>query len=114
MSERQLSFLLEDIADAIGNILTFTRGLSFELYEADLKTRQAVERNFMIIGEAVARIPEDFKTEHTEINWRQVKDFRNVIVHDYFGIDHTIVWDIIQVNLSELLKKISALQNNIS
>jgi uncharacterized protein with HEPN domain len=57
----------------------------------------------MIIGEAVSRLSEDFKKEHPEVNWRQVKDFRNVIVHDYFGIDNNIVWDIIQFNLSELL-----------
>jgi len=69
----------------------------------DLKTRHAVEHNFMIIGEAVSRLSEDFKKEHPEVNWRQVKDFRNVIVHDYFGIDNNIVWDIIQFNLSELL-----------
>jgi len=57
----------------------------------------------MIIGEAVSRLSEDFKKEHPEVNWRQVKDFRNVIVHNYFGIDNNIVWDIIQFNLSELL-----------
>jgi uncharacterized protein with HEPN domain len=46
----------------------------------------------MIIGEAVSRLPEGFKQMHTGLNWRQVKDFRNVIVHDYFGIDNNIVW----------------------
>jgi uncharacterized protein with HEPN domain len=61
----------------------------------------------MIIGEAVGRLPDDFKQIYTRINWRQVKDFRNVIVHDYFGIDNSIVWDIIQLNLSDLLNDVS-------
>jgi len=61
----------------------------------------------MIIGEAVARLPENFKQENPQINWRQVKDFRNVIVHDYFGIDNNIVWDIIQLSLCDLSGDIS-------
>ncbi|HEY4196954.1 MAG TPA: DUF86 domain-containing protein [Mucilaginibacter sp.] len=107
MSERNTDILLADIVEAIQNIFEFTKGLSFEGYCADIKTRHAVEHNFMIIGEAVARLPDDFKQTHKLVNWRQVKDFRNVIVHDYFGIDNNIVWDIIQLNLSDLLSDIS-------
>ena len=65
----------------------------------------------MIIGEAVSRLSEDFKKENSQINWRQVKDFRNVIVHDYFGIDNNIVWDIIQFNLSDLLNDANSVLN---
>ncbi len=109
MSERTLSLLLDDIKVSIETIKDFTRDFTFEMYETDLKTRHAVERNFMIIGEAVSRLPDTFKQTHTEVNWRQVKDFRNVIVHDYFGIDNNIIWDIIQFNLSDLLDDISIL-----
>jgi uncharacterized protein with HEPN domain len=109
MSERNNVILLGDIAEAIQNIFEFTKGLSFENYSSDIKTRHAVEHNFMIIGEAVSRLPDNFKQTHTEINWRQVKDFRNVIVHDYFGIDNNIVWDIIQLNLADLLQDVSIL-----
>jgi uncharacterized protein with HEPN domain len=107
MSERNDVVLLNDIVEAIQNIFEFTKGFSFEQYCADIKTRHAVEHNFMIIGEAVARLPEAFKLQHRTVNWRQVKDFRNVIVHDYFGIDNTIVWDIIQISLSDLFQDIS-------
>jgi uncharacterized protein with HEPN domain len=110
MSERNSVVLLNDIAEAIHNIFEFTRGISFEEYSSDIKTRHAVEHNFMIIGEAVARLPENFKQKYKEVNWRQVKDFRNVIVHDYFGIDNSIVWDIIQLSLQDLLHDISAIQ----
>lgn len=109
MSERNTSFLLQDISEAIQNILEFTNGLSFQLYTNDIKTKHAVEHNFMIIGEAVSRISEDFKIANKHINWRLIKDFRNVIVHDYFGIDNSIVWDIIQLNLPELLHQIMLL-----
>jgi uncharacterized protein with HEPN domain len=108
MSERNSTVLLNDIAEAIHNIFEFMRDLSFEEYCSDIKTRHAVEHNFMIIGEAVARLPENFKQRYKEVNWRQLKDFRNIIVHDYFGIDNSIVWDIIQLNLTDLLEDISA------
>jgi len=107
MSERNSVVLLNDIIEAIQHIFEFTRSFSFEEYTSNIKTRHAVEHNFMIIGEAVSRLAEDFKQKYPEINWRQVKDFRNVIVHDYFGIDNNIVWDIIQISLKDLLQEIS-------
>ena len=106
MSERHTPFLLQDIAEAIQNIFDFTNGLTLESYLADIKTRHAVEHNFMVIGEAVSRIPKEYKNTNPQVNWRQVKDFRNVIVHDYFGIDNSIVWDILQFSLGDLLQQI--------
>ena len=66
----------------------------------------------MIIGEAVSRIPDSFKTRYKEVDWRIIKDFRNVMVHDYFGIDNNIVWDIIQFHLGELSIDISRVLEN--
>jgi uncharacterized protein with HEPN domain len=109
MSERNTPFLLEDIKESIENSISFTKGLSFDLYCSDIKTVHAVQHNFMIIGEAVARIPEEYKLQHQQIDWRQIKDFRNIIVHDYFGIDSRIVWDIIRQDIPGLLVSISAL-----
>lgn len=109
MSERNTAFLLEDIKESIENIISFTNELSFDLYCSDIKTVHAVQHNFMIIGEAVARIPDDYKLQHNQIDWRQIKDFRNIIVHDYFGIDSRIVWDIIRQDIPDLLISISTL-----
>jgi len=70
-----------------------------------------VERNFEIIGEATSRIPESFKQLHPHIEWRIIKDFRNFIIHEYFGINNLIVWDIIQYRLTDLLNEISILMD---
>lgn len=78
MSERVTPLLLDDIQSAINIILEFTKGMTLEMYESDIKTRFAIERNFEIIGEAAARISEDFKMSHPEIEWRILKDFRNL------------------------------------
>lgn len=77
--------------------------MTLEMYESDLKTRFAVERNFEIIGEAASRISEDYKLSHPEIEWRILKDFRNFFIHEYFGINNEIVWDTIQIRLPGLL-----------
>lgn len=91
MSERDLPLLLLDIKVAIDSILEYTAGNTFTTYEQDAKTRHAVERNFEIIGEAAARIPKEYKELHPYIEWRIIKDFRNFIIHGYFGINHQMV-----------------------
>ena len=58
------------------------------------RTVDAVIRNFEIIGEAANRLPEEFKDRFPEIDWHRIRGFRNRIVHDYFGIDYSIVWTI--------------------
>lgn len=109
MSERNTTFLLSDIYESIENIISFTSDISFETYCSNIKTKHAVQHNFMMIGEASARIPAAYKMKYGQINWRQIKDFRNVIVHDYFGIDDSIVWDIIKLNMPELKDQVFVL-----
>lgn len=69
MSERNTIYLLQDILEAIQNIFDFTKGYTFDNYCGDIKTKYAVQHNFMIIGEAVSRIPETFKLQHTTVDW---------------------------------------------
>jgi uncharacterized protein with HEPN domain len=106
MSERNLTLLLLDIKVSIGRILEYTAGTTFNSYEADYKTKDAVEPNFEIIGEAASRIPDDFKKLHPNVEWRIIKDFRNFIIHEYFGINNQIVWYTIQFRLPDLLQEI--------
>ena len=83
--------------------------MSFDEFTNDEKTVDAVVRNFEVIGEASNRLPEDFKAANTNINWVRIKGFRNRIVHDYFGIDRSIVWNIISNYLPELIKEINSI-----
>ncbi|WP_442795516.1 HepT-like ribonuclease domain-containing protein [Pelobium manganitolerans] len=109
MSERDDVLLLVDISDSINKILLYTSSFTFEDYTNDPKTKDAVERNFEIIGEAVSRLSTDFKDNHPEVDWRILKDFRNFIIHEYFGIDNAIVWDIIENHIPNLKLKIETL-----
>lgn len=64
----------------------------------------AVVRNFEIIGEAANRVEQDFKDNNPEIEWQRIRGFRNRIVHDYFGIDYEIVWEICETYVDELIE----------
>jgi uncharacterized protein with HEPN domain len=103
MSKRDVALLLEDMLLSARKIKIYTSGLTYDLFIADDKTIDAVVRNFEIIGEAANRIDPDFRNLHVEIEWNRIRGFRNRIIHDYFGIDYEIVWDIIQTYLEDLI-----------
>ena len=109
MSKREPSLLVGDIIDSANKILDYTRNLSFEEFTKDGKTIDAVIRNFEIIGEAANRFPEEFKNKHTAIDWHRIRGFRNRIVHDYFGIDFSIVWEIKEFFLPGLIDSLKSL-----
>lgn len=62
--------------------------------------------NFVIIGEAVTRLTQELKDVQTQVPWTHIKGFRNLVAHDYFGVDAEEVWQIIQNNLPELNRSI--------
>ena len=109
MSRRTPELLIEDIIDSGSKILDYTKDLSFEDFLADSKTVDAVIRNFEIIGEAANLLPEEFKEKYPDIDWHRIRGFRNRIVHDYFGIDYTIVWQIRNVFLPETIQKLKSI-----
>jgi uncharacterized protein with HEPN domain len=110
MSKRLPGLLIEDIIESGNKILSYTSGLTIDQFLADDKTVDAVIRNFEIIGEATGNLPDDFKIQYPEIDWRRIKGFRNRIVHEYFGIDYEIVWKIKETFLPEILEKLSSIK----
>ncbi|MCF8408234.1 MAG: DUF86 domain-containing protein [Crocinitomicaceae bacterium] len=103
MSKRDNLLLLEDMLQSAHKIKLYTKDFNFNMFLHDDKTIDAVVRNFEIIGEAANRISPDFRNSNPEIEWTRIRGFRNRIVHDYFGIDYEIVWDIIETYLDELI-----------
>ena len=109
MSKRSPKLLLEDILQSAEKIVRYTSDLSFEKFASDEKTIDAVIRNFEIIGEAAHRLPDEIKDSLTAIDWFRLRGFRNRIVHDYMGIDYTIVWNIKEKFLPELIDEIASI-----
>jgi uncharacterized protein with HEPN domain len=113
MSKREASLLLQDINYSIKKIKLYTIGLSFEMFQNDDKTIDAVIRNFEIIGEAANRIPNELKEKFNNVNWHRIRGFRNRIVHDYMGVDLEIIWEITEKNLEEFQEQIEEIINQI-
>lgn len=103
---------LEDILEAISKIESYTESLTFEEFQKDEKTIDAVVRNFEIMGEAVNNIPESLKEEYPEVEWKEVIGFRNIMIHEYFGVDTEAVWETIHSNLPGFKNKITKLKNS--
>ena len=81
--------------------------MSFDEFSGDQKSIDAVARNLEIMGEAAGRLPDDFKEKYSRIEWYKVVGLRHRIVHEYFGIDLEIIWQILHKDLPELKRKIS-------
>lgn len=105
MSKRSVHLLIKDIQEAIEKIVRYTEGMKKENFLSDDKTVDAVVRNLEIIGEAVRRLPDEFTSSHENIPWYQIAGMRNRIVHEYFGLDLEIVWQILARDLKELKNK---------
>ena len=102
MSNRDPRLLLEDIVESIEKIRHFTVNIDFEEFINDAKTTDAVVRNFEIIGEAANKIPPEIKNRFLHIEWHRIVSIRNRIIHEYFGVDYSIIWKIIESNLDKL------------
>ncbi len=111
MSKRDTLLLLEDMLESANKIKRYTTNMTYDLFLDDEKTIDAVVRNFEIIGEAANRVDQDFRAGNPELEWKRIRGFRNRIVHDYFGIDHEIVWEIIKNNLDELIEWLEVMIN---
>lgn len=102
--------LLEDIRDAGSFILDVTASRTLDEYLGDRLVRQAVERNFEIVGEALSRLGKaDPVTSSAIADVRRIVAFRNVLVHGYDTLDHEIVWHVIRNDLPRLLESVQAL-----
>ena len=107
--------LLEDIRDAAAFIGDAVRGKGLADYEHDRLLRQAIERNFEIIGEAMNRLVQhDQATAMRITKHRRIIDFRNLLIHGYDLIDHRLVWSTIDEEVPVLLAEVEALLRAVS
>ncbi len=87
-------------------ILEYTSGITFEDFERDTKTIDAVVRNIEILGEAVKNITKQTKEKYPEIEWSAIARMRDKVIHFYFGVDITVVWKTVKLDIPSLLEKL--------
>ena len=106
--KRPYSLYLNDILESTEKIKRYIDGLTFEEFTASDMVFDAVVRNLEIIGEASSHIPESIQSESPTVPWRLMKNMRNILSHEYFGIDIDIVWKTATEALPQLLAPIKA------
>ena len=114
MSRRSPVATLEDIAEAIRRIRLYVQNMDYDAFVRDTKTQDAVIRNIEIIGEAARNIPELIREDNPSIPWKQISGTRDRLIHDYFGTNLDIVWNIVDKELSPLLEGIQETLQKIS
>jgi uncharacterized protein with HEPN domain len=103
---REAKLYLLDIKNAIRKIQKYVADVSYEQFSQNDEKIDAVIRNLEIIGEAARCIPQRIKQKYSGINWQDIAGMRNIIAHEYFGVDLAIIWKTIKENLPELGNKI--------
>lgn len=98
---------LQHILIAIEEIESFTTGVNLSTFQENKMIRNASVRSLEIIGEAIAAISEEFKVSNVDIPWQDWKNYRNVLIHQYFGIDYQMVFSSIKDDIPELKRKIN-------
>jgi uncharacterized protein with HEPN domain len=106
---RGYKLYLEDTLTSINKIRLYIGTASFEEFIKDDMKIDAVVRNLEIIGEASRKIPAEIKEKYPHLEWRKVADFRNILAHEYFGIDYEILWDIVINKLPILQSEIKSI-----
>ena len=113
MSERKPSLLIEDILKCIEHIQLYSSHLSYDQFSSNFMVMEACLYNVQVIGEAIARLPEDVKESNPQIPWSLIKGMRNRLIHEYFGTDLQLVWNVIKHELPSFQTELKEMHSSL-
>jgi uncharacterized protein with HEPN domain len=114
MSKRRDEDLMQDIHESVERIISYTRDIEYNDFLQDYKTQDAVLRNIGIMGEAVKLLSDKIKAGNAGIPWKSMAGTRDKLIHDYFGVNTDIVWNIVKDEIPHLLSKIKIILQNMN
>lgn len=114
MPDRDWKLRIEDIIEAIQRIQSYTAGYELSSFTADLKTVDAVVRNMKVIREAARHIPPEIETKYAFVPWAEMRGMRNILLHEYFGVNVEILWQTVVNDLPPVISTLQRIQSEES
>lgn len=114
MKKRNPAIYINDIFEQINKAISFTNHMDFNDFRKDEKTQYAEVRALEIIGEAGKKIPDEITNKYNDIPWKEIKGMRDILIHEYFGVNTEIIWKTIKEDLPELRNKIKKIIDNFN
>jgi len=96
---------IADILECIVKIRRFTKGYTFDDFQGDEKTIDSVLRNQEIIGEAARHVPAEIKVQYPDLPWAEMLTMRNIVIHEYHGVNLQIIWQTVKEDLPPLVSR---------
>lgn len=109
---RSVQQRIDDILDAIVKCQRYLRALDDDPRLEEM-AGDAIERTLQIIGEAVNHLPSEITEPHSEIAWPQIRGIRNILVHQYFGVDIAVVRDVVEIHLPPLAEVLQSHRDEV-
>lgn len=109
---REWRFYLDDMISFSEKVLSYTEKLEQIEFESNSLVYDATLRNLELIGEAATHIPLEIRLAYSHISWRQIIALRNRLIHAYLGLDNDILWNVIQIDIPELLLALKQLKGH--
>ena len=106
MKDRELRDYINDLIQACEDILSFTEGMSYSDFASDKKTINAVVRSLEVIGEATKKLPMSLRGKYPDVPWKHMAGMRDKLIHEYFGIDKQMIWQVVQKHIPKILPSI--------
>ena len=107
MSKREDAAVIQDIKEAIDRIISYTSKMEYDDFQQDYKTQDAVIRNIEILTEAAKLLSDKQKRNYPNVPWKDIAGTRDKLIHDYFGVNIDIVWDIVKNEIPFISKQLN-------
>jgi uncharacterized protein with HEPN domain len=111
--KKNVKIFLEHILEAINLIEDYVKDKKKSDFLKSIQLQDSVIRRIEIIGEAIKNIPNEFKSSYKDIPWKEITGMRDILIHQYFGVDLDLTWEVIKVDLPNLKRSILTLTNEI-